>query len=106
MKNEIPIISQRHPILNHHFKLSKYTEEHQRFLTMFNFQHSQITRIKQLAELLLKNPKTSATSKFDVGKVNSLLKLPLNNRRSFQKNHEQVKSEFTCKIKLPDYLKY
>ena len=35
---------------------------------MFNFQHSQITQkdFEQLADLLLKYPKTYATSKFDV----------------------------------------
>ena len=37
---------------------------------MFNFQHSQITQkeFEQLADLLLKNPKVYAKSKFDVGK--------------------------------------
>ena len=46
---------------------------------MFNFQHSQITQkeIEQLADLLLKYPKVYATSKFDVGKLNSPLHLPL-----------------------------
>ena len=46
---------------------------------MFSFQHSQITQkeFKQLAELLLIYPMVYATSKFDVGKVNSPLQLPL-----------------------------
>ena len=46
---------------------------------MFNFQHSQITQknFEKLADLLLKYPKVYATSKFDVGKVNSPLHLPL-----------------------------
>ena len=43
---------------------------------MFNFQHSQITQndFEQVAYLLLKYPRVYATSKFDVGKVNSPLK--------------------------------
>ena len=46
---------------------------------MFNFQHSQLTQIEleKLADLLLKYPKTYATSKFDVGKINSSLHLPM-----------------------------
>ena len=57
------------------FQLSKYTEEQQKFLTMFNFQHSQVTHkdFEQLADLIIKYPKVSATSKFDVRKVNSSL---------------------------------
>ena len=42
MKKEIQIISQKHHILNRH--LIYYTKEQQKFLTMFNFQHSQITQ--------------------------------------------------------------
>ena len=47
------------------------------FLTRFNFQRSQFThqKFEQLAELLLKCPMVYATSKFDVGKVNSLHQL-------------------------------
>ena len=46
---------------------------------MFNFQHSQLTQIEleKLADLLLKYPKTYATSKFDVGKISSPLHLPM-----------------------------
>ena len=61
------------------FKISHYTEEQQKFLTMFNFQHSQITQkeFDKLAELLLKFPTVYALSKFDVGKINSPLHLTL-----------------------------
>ena len=54
---------------------------------MFNFQHSQITQkeFEQLADLLLKHPKVYATSKFDVGKVNSPLNLPLKLDAVFKK---------------------
>ena len=50
------------------FKISHYMEEQQKFLTMFNFEHSQITQkeFDKLAELLLKFPTFYATSKFDV----------------------------------------
>ena len=56
-----------------------YTKEQQRFLTMFNFQHSQITQdeFDILAKQLLKYSTVYATSKFDVGKISSLLHLPL-----------------------------
>ena len=55
--------------------------------TMFTFQHSQITQkeFEQLAELLLKNPKVYATSKFDVAKVNSPFHLPLKPDAVFKK---------------------
>ena len=54
---------------------------------MFNFQHSQITQqeFKQLADLLLKYPKVYATSKFDVGKINSSINLPLKPDAVFKK---------------------
>ena len=80
------------------FQISKYTTEQQRFLTMFNFQHSQILQkeFEHLADLLLKYPKLYATSKFDAVK----------NLTQFSKNNEQIKSNFTCKIKLTDYLEY
>ena len=46
---------------------------------MFNFKHSQITQkeLEQLADLLLKYPKSYAKSKLDVGKVSASLNLPL-----------------------------
>ena len=57
------------------------------FLTRFNFQYSQITQkeFEQLAELLLKYPMVYATSKFNVGKVNSSLHLPLKPDAIFKK---------------------
>ena len=69
------------------FKISKFTEEQQKFLTMFNFQHSQITQneFEQLANILQKYPKIHATSEFDVGKVNSPLHLPLKPQAVFKK---------------------
>ena len=46
---------------------------------MSNFQHPQITQkeFEHLFDLLLKYSKVYATSKFDVGKTNSPLHLPL-----------------------------
>ena len=69
------------------FQLSKYTEEQEKFLTLFNFQNSQITQkeFEQLADLLLKHAKVYATSKFDVGKLNSRLHLPLKLDAVFEK---------------------
>ena len=67
------------PYLKPTFKISHYIEQQQKFLTMFNFKHSQLTQneFENLADLLLKYPKVYATSKFDVGKINSPLHLPL-----------------------------
>ena len=69
------------------FKKSHYTEQQQKFLTMFNFQHSQLTQneFEKLADLILKYPKVYATSKFDVGKINSPLPLPLKPKAVFKK---------------------
>ena len=69
------------------FKISHYTEEQQKFLTMFSFQHSQITQkeFDRLVELLLKFPTVYATSKFDVGKISSQLNLPLKPDEVFKK---------------------
>ena len=54
---------------------------------MFNFQHSQLTQneFEKLADLLLKYPKVYATSKFDVGKINSPLHLSLKPDAVFKK---------------------
>ena len=69
------------------FKISHYTEQQQNFLIMFNFQHSQLTQIEfeKLADLLLKYPKVYAKSKFDLGKTNSPLHLPLKPDAVFKK---------------------
>ena len=69
------------------FQISKYMEEKQKFLTIFNFQHSQITQkeLEQLADLLLKYSKVYTASKFDVGKVNSPLILSLKSDAVFKK---------------------
>ena len=54
---------------------------------MFNFQHSQTTEneFEKLADLLLRYPRVYATSKFDVGKINSPLHLPLKPDAFFKK---------------------
>ena len=54
---------------------------------MFNFQHSQITQkeFEKLADLLSRYPTVYATSKFDVGKINSPLHLPLKPDTVFKK---------------------
>ena len=69
------------------FDITKYTKDQQKFLTMFNFQHSQITQSEfdQLAQQLLKYSSVYATSKFDVGKVSSSLHLPLKPDAVFKK---------------------
>ena len=54
---------------------------------MFNFEYSQITQkeFDKLAKLLLKFPTVYATSKFDAGKISSLLHLPLKPDAVFKK---------------------
>ena len=72
---------------------------------MFTFQHCQITEneIKQLADFLLIYPKVYATPKFDVGKMNSPLHLPLKPDAVFKKQratkvpihlHDKIKRLF------------
>ena len=63
------------------------TKDQQKFLTMFNFQHSQITQneFDKLAQQLLKYSSVYPTSKFDVGKVSSSLHLPLKRDAVFKK---------------------
>ena len=69
------------------FNISNYTEDKQKFLTMFNFQHSQITQdeFEKLAKQLIKYSSIYATSKFDVGKISSSLHLPLKPDAVFKK---------------------
>ena len=69
------------------FKISHYTEQQQKFLTMFNFQHSQLTQneFEKLADFFLRYPTVYATSKFDLGKINSPLHLPLKPDAVFKK---------------------
>ena len=76
------------------FNITKYTTEQQKFLTMFNFEHSQITQIEfdKSAKQLLKYSTVYATSKFDVGKISSLLHLPL---KPDAVNKEPVMHRFT-----------
>ena len=69
------------------FKIKNYTKEQQKFLTMFNFEHSQITQFEfdKLAKQLLKYSTVYATSKFDVRKISSSLHLPLKPDAVFKK---------------------
>ena len=69
------------------FKITKYTKEQQKFLTTFNFQHSQITQdeFDKLAKQLTKYSSAYAKSKFDDGKVSSSLHLPLKPDAVFKK---------------------
>ena len=69
------------------FNITNYTEDQQKFLTMFNFQHSQITQneFDKLAKQLIKYSSVYATSNFDVGKISSSLHLPLKPDAVFKK---------------------
>ena len=69
------------------FNITNYTKEQQKFLTMFDFEHSQITQneFDKLAKQLLKYSTVYATSKFDVGKISSSLHLPLKPDAVFKK---------------------
>ena len=87
MKKEIQIISRITPYFKTTFNITNYTKEKQKFLTVFNFQHSQITQneIDKLAKQLIKCSSIYATSKFDVGKISSSLHLPLKSDAVFKK---------------------
>ena len=69
------------------FNITNYTKEQQNFLTMFNFEHSQITQTEfdKLAKQLLKYSTVYATSKIDVGKISSSLHLQLKPDAVFKK---------------------
>ena len=83
------------------FQYSNYTSEQQKLLTRFKFQHSQINQqeFDLLAELLLKYPMIYASSKFDVGKINSPLQLPLKPHAFFKKQRaRKVSSHLKDKV--------
>ena len=65
------------------FNINNYTEDQQKFLTMFNFQHSQITQdeFDKLAKQLIKYSLVYATS----NKISSSLHLPLKPDAVFKK---------------------
>ena len=69
------------------FNITSYTEDQQKFLTMFNFQHSQTTQneFDKLAKQLIKSSSVYATSRFDVGKISSSLQFPLKPDAVFKK---------------------
>ena len=69
------------------FNITNYTKEQQKFLTMFNFQHSQITQdeFDKSAKQLLNYSTVYATSKFDDGKISSSLHLPIKPDAVFKK---------------------
>ena len=75
------------PYFKSTFDITNYTKDQQKFLTMFSFQHSQITQneFDKLAQQLLKYSSVYATSKFDVGKISSSLQLPLKPDAVFKK---------------------
>ena len=75
------------PYLKPTFNITNYTKEQQKFLTMFNFQQSQITQdeFDKLVKQLIKYSTVYATSKFDVGKISSSLNLPLKPDAVFKK---------------------
>ena len=75
------------------FKISPYTEQQEK-LTQKDFE--------KLADLLLKYPTVCATSKFDVGKMNSPLHLTFK-PDAFSKNKEQVKYRFIYMTKSINY---
>ena len=79
MKKGTQTISPKTPYFKPTFKISHYAEQQQKFLTMFNFQHSQLTQneFEKLACLLLRYPTVYAISELDVEKINSPLHLPL-----------------------------
>ena len=89
------------------FKISHYTEQQQKFLTIFNFYHSQLTQneFEKLAEIILKYPKVYGTSKFDVGKIISPLHLPLKPDAVFKKQRAS-KVRVHLHEKLLDYLTF
>ena len=74
---------------------------------MFNFQHSQITQneFEKLADLLLRYSTVYATSKFDVGKINSPLHLPLKPDAVFKKQRAS-KVPIHLHDKLIDFLTF
>ena len=101
MEKETQILSQKHLILK---QPSKYTEQQEKFLAMFNFQHSHLTQneFEKLADLLLKYPKVYATSKFDVGKIKSPLHLPLKPNAFFKKQRaSKVPIHLHDKVYIP-----
>ena len=71
-----------------------------------HFQHSQITQqeFEHLAELLLKYPMVYARSKFDVGKVSSLLHLPLKLEAIFKKKQQASKVPIHLQHKMNRFL--
>ena len=71
--------------MNQHFEFPNIQKKQQKFLTMFNFQHSQITQEELEQPKSLKYPKVYATSKFDVGKKSSPFCLPLKTDAVFKK---------------------
>ena len=69
----------KNSIFQFNTQYNKFYKKQQKFLTMFNFQHSQITQneFDKIAKQLIKNSSVYATSKFDVGKISSSLHIPL-----------------------------
>ena len=87
------------------FNITNYTKEKQKFLTMFNFQHSQIAQNE--FEQLIKYSTVYATSKLDVGKISSSLQLPLKPDAVFKKQRASKVPIHLHKVhRLLDILEY
>ena len=87
--------------------VSNFTEADQKFLTMFNFDHTKITQtqFEELAPLLTRFKQCYATSNFDVGKK-VVLNLPLKATAILNK---QRATRIPCQLQdrsqhLPDIL--
>ena len=76
---------------------------------MFNFQHSQITQdeFDKLAKQLIKYSSVYATSKFDVGKISSSIKICQNKQQIFMSDFEfkPIHKFFKITISSIKYLK-
>ena len=81
---KIRLFFKKKPYFKPTLQISKFE---QKFLRKFDFHQSLITpqKFERLAELLLKYPMVYATSKFDVGKLNSPLHLALKPDAVFKK---------------------
>ena len=70
------------------FIINKYSEQEKEFIQMFEFQHSHLTQeeFEKVVTTILQYKQVYATTKFDVGKTNVKLNLPMKKDAIFKKN--------------------
>ena len=89
-------IFERKPNFKCKFNITKYNDNDQEFIQMFDFQQSHLTKeqFDKVVEIILKYRNVYATTKFDVGKTKVKFNVPKKNDAIFKKQRVTHSPEY------------